>query len=167
MKTLKKIFAMGVAVAMLAVIILPRMSFAENYVVSPSFVGNSSFTTAMATQVCASLPDAVAAQQSFCSYSTHPTTVSIADNAILIKVTSSTSAIITWNTPVMTTSSLTYMDNPMNTNLISQYTNTADGSSYTHTVVLTGIDLTQQHLFQVSGIVQGTSSQISSRNQVI
>ncbi len=169
MNIFKKAAGGLVIVALLAIVLIPRSSFASNYIVSPSFVGTSTMSTSTANQVCASLPDAVAAQQSFCSYSAASSSIGIADQSILISVRSSSSAHITWNTSTPTTTALWYNMSALNTNSMSgvQYVNLNEGYTTSHSIDLSGIDLTQVHLFQVGGVVQGSTSQITSGQQLI
>ena len=161
----KKLVTIGVFVAL----VIPRASFAADYVVSPSFAGNATLSVALANQVCLSLPDAVASQQPFCVFSSAPSTVTIADHDILISVTSGTSAHITWNTATPSTSQLWYSSDPLTASQSNsvQYVNNADGYTTTHSIDISGIDLKYPHLFEVGGIVQGTSLQITSYQQKI
>ncbi len=169
MNIFKKVTGGLVLVALLGLVLIPRASFASNYVVAPSFVGTSTMSTATANQICASLPDAVASQQGFCLYSASASTVGIADQSILISVRSSSSAHITWNTQTPTTTSLWYNTNTTNTDTMSgvKYVNLNEGYTTSHSIDLSGIDLMQVHLFQVGGSVQNSSTQITSGQQLI
>jgi small-conductance mechanosensitive channel len=165
-KLLVSIAAIGTGLAVMGALIIPGLSFAQDYVVSPSYVGTSSLSVAQANQICTSLSDAVASQTSFCAYSYNasvPAPVfSIADNAILITVTSSSSATITWTTSVPTTTSLWLNNTPSYSNASVVSTNAADGYTMYHTITLTGLDLTAQHSFEVGGTAQGSSQMIMS-----
>ena len=171
MNIIKKVAATAVILAVLGIFVLPRMSFAQDYAVSPSFAGNGDMTVAMANQICTSLPDNLAAQQSFCAWSgVLVPPISIPDNNILIKTTSPTSVVITWSTSVPTTSTLWYADNPSYPNTSTEFTNTADGYTTLHTVNLTNLDLTARHLFMVGGSEtlmtgQSTAVQVASAEQ--
>ena len=169
-KLLGAFAAIGTSIAVVAAFVIPSLSFAADYVVSPTYIGTSTLSTYQANQICGSLSDSMAAQTSFCTYNTAngvvpPSVVGIADSAIMIDVTSSTSATITWTTSVPTTSSIWYSSDPTNTSLPAVMTNTNDGYTMYHTVYLTGIDLVAQHLFQVGGTAQGNSQVIMSNWQ--
>lgn len=169
MNIFKKAAGGMVVVALLTVILIPRVSFASNYIVAPSFVGTPTMSTSTANQICASLPDAVASQQGFCFYSAAASTVGIADQSILISVRSSSSAHITWNTQTPTTTALWYNSNPTNTDTMSgiKYVNLNEGYTTVHSIDLTGIDLVQVHLFQVGGMIQNSTTQVTSGQQLI
>ena len=157
--------AMGTGLALIAALVLPNLTFAANYGVSPTYAGTSSLSVAQANQICQSLSDSVAAQTPFCAYtgSTIPVSpTTIADMSIMIHVTSPTTAMITWTTPVPTTSSLWYSSDPMNTNYPVMTTNNADGYSIYHTVYVTGVDLVTRHAFRIGGMTQnGAQSYMS------
>jgi len=163
MNTLKKFTALGILVTILGICVFPHSS--ADYGVSPSFTANSTMSVAQANQICMSLPDSVASQESFCSWSSVANVPGIADNAILITVTSPTTVTITWNTVVPTTTTFSYISDPLNPNIATQYSNTSDGYTTFHTIMLSGLDLTARHLFIVSGSVQGSGAQISSAEQ--
>ena len=91
-------------------------------------------------------------------------TITIPDNAIMIHVTSSTSAMITWNTSVATSTTLNYVDSNYS-NATVQYSNLGDGFTMFHTITISGIDLSRQHSFSVGGAVQQTGVLIASNPQ--
>ena len=147
----------------LGICVLPRSSFAADYVVSPSFVANSSMSIATANQICMSLPNTVASQTSFCVWS--GSAPRVADNEILIAVTSPTSVVITWNTSIPTTTTLLYSSDPLNPGATIQYINAGQGYTTAHEITISNINLVARHLFMVGGSVQGSSAQISSGEQ--
>ncbi len=166
----KKLLFPGAGALALAVgfMIAPALSFA-NYTVSPSFNGTPTMSISSANQICGSLPDGIAAQQSFCAPGAMPAmgTVSIADHDILISATSSTSVHITWTTTTPTTTSLWYSDSIAAQAPAVQYTNTAEGYSYTHSIDITNINLMPQHLFRVGGNTQTGNNSVTSYLQLL
>ena len=166
MNIIKKLLAVGALVAVMGVIVLPRLSAAQDYAVSPSYVGTSSMSVATANQICMSLPDTIASQTSFCTWSA-AAAPNIADNAIRITVTTPTTAVITWTTSIPTTSTLWYASDPSIPTITTQYMNAGDGYTMSHTITITGINLTPRHLFMVGGTVQTTGLQVSSGEQAL
>ena len=118
---------------------------------------------ATANQICMSLPNTVASQTSFCVWS--GSAPRVADNEILIAVTSPTSVVITWNTSIPTTTTLLYSSDPLNPGATIQYINAGQGYTTAHEITISNINLVARHLFMVGGSVQGSSAQISSGEQ--
>ncbi len=157
MKTIfAKIFLAGTGIALVALLLVPH-AFAQNYVVSPSYVATSSLSSQQANTVCASLPNATASQIPFCAWGgigspvNTNVPVTISQDAVLISVTSATSAVITWYTAQPTTTALWYSDDPNNQNAAVMSTNGTTGLSNTHSMTVSGINLMYRHIFKVGG----------------
>jgi hypothetical protein len=163
----KKFMTILAGLTAVAMIVAPQFSFAQNYVVSPTYVPTSTLSTAMANQICASLPDSIAAQTYFCVYSPVASTQSIADSDILITNTSQMGATITWHTSIPTTSMVWYSDDYFNVGNMTLYSNSSDGYTMYHTVRIDGINMSSRHLFRVGGLMQSSSTQILSGEQVL
>lgn len=143
----------------------PASALADGYVVSPSYAGTPTLSVSDANQVCLSLPGGVAAQMSFCAPALGGPSGMISTNLaytipnhdIMGSVLSPTSLVVTWTTPVPTTTELWYSDDANNVLSPVFHQNIVQGYTTSHSIVLTGTDLRGRHLIRVGGTRQGSS----------
>ncbi|MDB4983994.1 MAG: hypothetical protein JWM20_173 [Patescibacteria group bacterium] len=153
-----KTYLVSTIAGLAALFAFPALSLASNYTVSPQVSGFTLLSVTQAAVVCQSLPDAIAAQMSFCRYNTGGTVITTGSpviSNIMVTNLTSTGAMISWTTDQPTTTLLWYTANPTTPNVLSGYANPSQGYSTNHNITLSGINTGAGHTFSVGGNSSG------------
>ena len=153
----------SVLAGLAAIFAFPVLSFASNYTVSPQVLGYTVVSVQQAAVICQSLPDSVAAQMTFCSYSygggysAAPTMSNIYVSGINLN-----SATISWTTDQPTLTMFWYA-NPATPTLLVGYANPSQGYTTSHSITVNGINTDSGYGYIVGGVTAGGAFGYSPR----